>query len=97
VYREYYVTPLARYTKPEITLKPLFIARESPDEQLPEKLVDTIKDSSQNSPNIYLVLCNPNTSISTLLLLINKTHKLQKRKSFHGAIEIFGFHTNTHY
>lgn len=90
VYRHFYSTPLERYINPEIEVKEVEIRRESPAEDLSHKLADRVRKLSENSEKTYLVFASSEVPSENLLSLMNRTHKLEERRSFYG-FEIFVF------
>lgn len=84
VYRHFYSIPLERYLPPGIDIKEVEVSRESQREDLSQKLVQKVMALSGDSEKTYLVFASSEVPPDKLLSLINKTHELRERKSFHG-------------
>ncbi len=94
VYRHFYSTPLERYLPPGIEIKEVEIARDSPQEDLSQKLAKKVIELSKNSERTYLVFASSEVPPKKFLSLMNKTHELKEKKSFYG-FEILVFRTSS--
>jgi len=98
VYRHFYSIPLERYLRPGINIKEVEISRESPKEDLSQKLVKKVRELSGDSEKTYLVFAGSEVPLKRLLFLMNKTHELKERRSFYGfEILVFQEFQNLNY